>query len=137
VRILNEQCPIHSRIKEKFGPLVDKAIFAWGDTIYNPAGASISHPLLLHELVHADQQRNHPQGVEGWWELYLQSDKFRLEQEIPAHRMEYKTFCEMKKEGRNERRLYLKSIVSRLSGPLYGNLMTFEKAKQVIKAKDD
>lgn len=128
MKILHEKPPVFERALEKFGPIVHGAIFCWGDVIYNPSRAPIPDHLIEHEKIHSEQQKNFAGGVETWWEKYLNDPSFRLSQEIPAHQKEYEAYCSSGKI-RNERRVYLKMIAARLSGRLYGNLISFEKAK--------
>jgi len=129
--IIVDKPPIFDRARKVFGPIVDGAIFAWGYDIYNPKGFEISSVLLAHENIHAQQQADY--GIEFWWDTYLKNESFRLSQEIPAHIAEYKEFCKGN-HTRNSRRLYLLGIAKRLASALYGNLITPEKAKALIKA---
>ena len=106
------------------------AIYAYGDTIYNPSGNSLSAALHAHEEVHSERQGGDP---EAWWERYLVEPAFRLAEEIPAHRAEWEAFCKMG-FGRGERRRYLAIIAGRLASPLYGHLTTFARAREIILA---
>lgn len=106
------------------------AIFAYGDAIYNPSGAYLPPEKLAHEHVHALQQLE--VGIDWWWETYCIDRMFRLKEEIPAHRIDYKVFCENVSD-RNERARYLHWLAGSLSGGLYGNLLTLEEAKKEIK----
>lgn len=62
--------------------------------------------------------------------------EFRLAEEIPAHQVEYRAFCENHTNGpgRNARRLALHHVAARLSSPLYGRLVSYEAARRLIKA---
>ena len=106
------------------------AIFCYGDTIYNPSGAEITPALLAHETAHSERQII----PEAWWDRYLADKKFRLEEEIIAHRVEWLRFCA---EGwnRHERRRYLAAIAGRLASPLYGSMITVHGAKRIIEAE--
>jgi hypothetical protein len=92
-------------------------VFAYGDKIYVPSGNDISHHLKVHEAVHGIRQKE--LGVAFWWEKYLTDKRFRYHEELMAHRAEYLSII---REGanRNQRRLALKAIASRLASPLYG-----------------
>jgi hypothetical protein len=136
VKIVKGVPPVFEKAREVFGDQVQGAIFCWGEEIYNPSGIDISSHLIAHEIVHSGQQSLFKGGVEAWWEDYLKDQSFRLSQELPAHKVEYEHFCKTAK-SRNERRLYLKAIAKRLSSSLYGNLVTFDKAKSLIKGKSD
>lgn len=110
--------------------LTEKGIlYAYDDTIYSPDGFEIPHQLVAHEEVHARQQGGKP---DVWWERYLEDAMFRFEQELEAHVQEWKSFSKAE-TVRNQRRVYLTNCARRLSGPLYGRCVTFERAKRLIK----
>ena len=106
-------------------------LFCYGDQIYNPSRIDIPQYLVVHENVHRLQQGDRP-GL--WWEKYLVNPEFRLAQEIPAHQAEYEAYG-WEYPNRTLRRMHLKEEAKRLSGPLYGNMISFEKAKAIIKTK--
>lgn len=111
--------------------IINKPIlFAWGDTIFNPLSVPISKPLFFHEAVHGIRQGSQ---IEEWWKLYLSNPKFRLTEEIEAHREEWRQFKREHKD-RNRRSSYLVSISRRLSSPLYGSMIDFTQAKREIDA---
>jgi len=107
--------------------IVRHIFFTYGDTIYNPSGAVIPVWLLAHEAVHSLQQIELP--VAEWWKLYLKDTKFRFEQELEAHQVEYAVYL---RQGfsRAFRRRYLVQISERLAGPLYGRITN----KKIVKA---
>ncbi len=105
-------------------------IFTYGDVVYNPSNIELIPSLAAHEHVHMEQQEK--RGPELWWEWYLADKGFRLEQELPAHQAEYEQWC-IDNSTRVERRLGLKFMAQRLSGPLYCNMVSFEVAKRMIK----
>lgn len=110
-------------------PITGSEIFAYGDTIYNPSGASLTPALIAHEGVHSRQQGD---DVEGWWDRYLVDEKFRFQQELEAHQQEYKTFSHFHRD-RNTRFHYLAAIAKRLAGKLYGSLVSAKDARKLIK----
>lgn len=59
------------------------------------------------------------------------SAEFRLREEIPAHRAEYAHVCEHI-EGERARAKALHLIADRLSSPLYGGLLTYAEARNVV-----
>jgi hypothetical protein len=67
----------------------------------------------------------------AWWDRYLVDTDFRLEQELEAHRVEYRTFCSRNKD-RNLRAKYLHATSSRLASPMYGKLLTTKEAARKI-----
>ena len=125
--------PLFDLIDAAFHVKGKPVIFAWGGIIYNPSGNPVSNELGCHELVHCRQQAGNP---EAWWRRYIEDPKFRLDQEIPAHQVEYGEFCLHNPIGhvRNKRRAYLNDAAKRLSSPLYGSLVTYERARALIKA---
>lgn len=92
-------------------------IFAYGDKIYVPSGNDISHHLKVHEAVHGIRQKEI--GVEFWWDKYLTDWRFRYHEELMAHRAEYLSMIRGE-ANRNQRRMALKLVASRLASPLYG-----------------
>lgn len=119
--------PNYAAIKARF-PECERhgVIFSYGDTIFNPSGVSIPREVMVHEATHGLRQE--AQGVEEWWKRYLAEPLFCLDEEIYAHHSEYR--AAIKRHGPRPRDL--RRIAERLSGPLYGNLLTFEQAKHAI-----
>lgn len=109
-------------------------IFAYGDTIYHN-GATLTEPLLAHEVCHLRQQADIG-GVELWWQLYLASDKFRFEQELEAHMVEYGAVLASGAK-RKQRRHARAQIAKRLSGPLYGHVVTRAKAEAFLRTVEE
>jgi hypothetical protein len=128
--IINGKPPIYDRAAKVF-PLEGHEIFCWGNKIYNPAGDYISPELMAHERVHCLQQGN---DIDGWWENYFEDKSFRLEQEMEAHKVEYRTFC-LRHKDRNSRAAYLLAISQRLASPMYGKLLTVQQAAMRIKQR--
>lgn len=111
-----------------------KPIFAWGDKIFNPHGIAIGPELLAHERVHGDRQKLNAAGAAGWWQRYLADPKFRLEEELLAHRAEYRAYCANGNFTRNQRRIVLRHIAQRLASRLYGSMIALHDAKVAIAA---
>jgi hypothetical protein len=126
--IVNEFPPNIDDIKKVF-PITGKEIFAYGNTIYNPTGVALPPWLIAHEEVHQAQQAGDPAW---WWGHYLDDPQFRFEQELEAHIEEYRVFCTAPSD-RTGRRLYLRNIARRLSSPMYGNMVSYDKARRLIK----
>ena len=119
--------PNYKKIKERF-TLPDDVIFTYGDTIYNPTDGMIDKPLLEHEKVHNKQQGY---NIEGWWYKYLTDNEFRLDQEIEAYQRQYRVAKEI--VSRDQLFTLLQNIAKNLSGDMYGNLISYDKAMQIIK----
>ena len=137
--------PLYKEIVEKFPDAREKGvIFSWGDKIYNPSGGHIPPQIIAHEAVHGERQfLFSPDGdtefasqesVRLWWMRYLESPEFRLAEELPAHQEEYKVYCKLVKD-RERRANYLHKLACRLAGPLYGRILPYMKARQLISGK--
>lgn len=140
MKILTEKPPMFDAIAARF-PNADvaHAIFSWGDRIYNLSGHELSRALLAHEMVHCARQGEFKPGdgyptqwsnVEAWWHTYLDNDEFRLSEELLAHAAEFRVAS--MRENRNHRRTMLVIIARRLSGPLYGHMISLAEAKRRI-----
>lgn len=116
---------IRSRFKLK-----GTEIFCWGNKIYVPSGSNLPPELIAHENVHRQQQGD---DIEGWWDKYLNDAEFRFDQELAAHRVEYKTYC-YSGVTRGQRRMYLRVVSHRLASAMYGNVCAIKEAKQKILA---
>lgn len=106
-------------------------IFTFGSTIYNPGGFQLSVPLRAHEGVHYVRQGHGEESIRAWWRRYLTEPDFRFAEELPAHKAEYRAFCQFEK-SREMRARFLHTIAQRLAGPLYGRLITLQAAKAKI-----
>ena len=108
-------------------------IFAYGETIYDPTGRTMGPELVAHERVHCRRQLEYPGGVEPWWVRYLADVAFRLSEEIPAHRAEYHELA--RHVNSRVRTRYLETVAAKLSAPLYGNLITVQRAiEELLKS---
>lgn len=105
-----------------------KVLYAWGKTIFASNGALCGPEKVAHEAIHMIRQGN---DVEGWWKRYCQDVEFRLQEEIPAHVAEYLFLCESD-SSRPARRRSLADVAKALASPLYGHMLTPEKAKRLI-----
>ena len=126
--IVNDWPPNIDAIREVL-PVSRFNIFAYGGIIYNPGGDRLPPWLIGHEKVHFAQQGRFPAR---WWEKYLKEPKFRLEQEIEAHQEEYRVFCWFNRK-RNRRRVHLKHMAKRLAAPMYGGIISADRARKLIK----
>lgn len=111
-------------------PVTERNIFAYGHTIYNPGGGRLPLELIAHEEVHFQQQAE--EGPVKWWAKFLADPKFRLDQEIPAHRVEHRVFCKYNRD-RNEQAQHLRRLGQRLAAPMYGSLLTVNQAMKAIR----
>jgi hypothetical protein len=113
-----------------FPHVEDRAVlYAYGDNIYNPSNIEVPSWLLAHEAVHSLQQFE-SDGAEIWWERYIASPDFRIGMEIEAHCVEVQQFNTC--HSRAIRRGYALGCAERLSGDLYGNLISPRRARKII-----
>lgn len=106
-------------------------LYSWGDRIYNPSGLEIPPHLLVHEGVHGERQRSIMSidpvvSTEMWWDHYIDDVVFRIIEEKYAHQAEWKAYNGSAPD------LYLEGMVRRLSGPLYGNMVSSNQARDMI-----
>lgn len=104
-------------------------IFAYDGRIYAPGRTRIAPELHEHESVHIARQGK---SCEAWWEKYLFDTTFRLEEELCAHRCEYRGYCRRHFDPMKQR-IALISIATKLSSPLYGSMLSLEDAKKEIR----
>ena len=121
--------PNYKKIADALAP-GPNAIFCYGESIYIPGGFDIPPWLEAHEAVHSRQQR--AVGIEPWWDRYIVDPEWRFAQELEAHRMEWRVFIDGK-PTRPQRRHMIKILSRRLSGPLYGNIVTRAAARRAIE----
>lgn len=134
MRIVNSYPPNIDDIDAKFNIKGKPIIFTYGDIIYNPLGVVVSPSLHAHETVHSVRQTTDLKSILKWWDQYLVDDEFRLNEELLAHRAEYKQFCSENKD-RNRQSIFLNTIATRLASPMYGNMLTSTKARKIILGK--
>lgn len=133
MREVHEYPPMFDEIDARFHVRGQRVIYAWGDIIYNPMRIVIPPQLVVHERVHGMRQGR--LGVEEWWKRYIDSEEFRLQEEIPAHIAEYQHLAK-RAPNRQQRRAALRKTAKRLAGPLYGNLITSDRAAKVLRDAD-
>lgn len=127
MKLLNTQPPIYHKLHEQFGVEWDKGIIiAYYPNVY--CAKQIPDAKLIHEQLHLERQRE--MGVSLWWELYLSSASFRLEEEILAYKQEVQFLKD--NFSRNERRFLLDKIYTDLSSYIYGSLVTYDEAKRLL-----
>ena len=126
MKIVKSFPPNIEAIRKRF-KLHDGIIFTYGSTIYSPHSETLPEHLIVHEQTHEKQQGKE---IEKWWALYLSDDMFRLSQEVEAYQNQYKFVAE--KSSRQVKRAFLKEIAKTLSSPIYGNVVTFNQAKEWI-----
>lgn len=139
MRIIDAFPPNYAEIAERFPVKGRPMLFAWGGTIYATNGAAVPGHKMRHEAIHGARQSCYlGEGSQGshdrlvnWWRRYLDDPVFRLNEEVPAHVAEYLALCETG-SGRAARRRALAEVSKQLASPLYGGLISCERARRVI-----
>lgn len=129
--ILSKEKPkIYDRLFEAFGISWERGIcIVWGDTCHSIN--DVRPDLWAHEEVHCEQQRF--MGPDIWWETYITNSEFRLNQEVEAYRAQIKYLRDHSDEmSRDVRRFAIDSMCKNLAGPMYGYIVTYKKAKELI-----
>lgn len=106
-------------------------IFTYGDTLFVPNGQNVPDNLIVHESIHVEQQKK--TGAKEWWKRYIDDIDFRIDQEAEAYNAQYKYMQE--NMNRHDRRVILKQMIHDFSGPVYGNIISPELAKELITKK--
>lgn len=132
-RFIEGRPPVWDALVEAIPTVVDSGPFylAYDHGIYacNKAPLPPSKQLVVHEEVHFKQQDEYEGGPDAWWSDYLGDERFRLEQEIEAYATQ---IAWHKNQGGREWCLHW--AASAISSPLYGNLLTYEEAKEVLRS---
>ena len=115
-----------------------RCLFAWGEDVFNPHNMRLTPSLKAHEAIHGRRQLEYKHhlygtGVRGWWEQYLTDPKFRLREELYAHRMEYLTAAAVDVLNRQQRRGLLKQISKKLTSPIYGFKLKGSEALRLVR----
>ena len=136
-------------VKKKFGvEWIDGMIFTYvrnDDTkaSKNPEyhistpGGTISEDLFEHEKVHIKQQGKNP---DTWWKKYLEDEEFRSEQELEAYQKQFefvKLLFINRKISSGKLLDLLQHYARLLSGSMYGSVISYDKALQLIKNEDE
>lgn len=132
MRVLKAFPPNYSAIRKAFPQIKGKPgiLYAYGDTLYNPSSAGVTPWIIAHESIHMARQEL--VGVEAWWAEYIKDPTYRIAEEILAHRAEYNRFRELMGYGKALDEYLDHTIIPRLSGPLYGKLLTPAQAREEI-----
>lgn len=129
--ISNSKPAIYQVLHDRFGVEWDKGIIiTYGDTVY--CKNDIAEDFKVHEFTHVTQQKEI--GPIEWWKKYLDDPDFRLRMEVEAYRNQVKYIREhTESTTRDWRRDRIDSLAQSLSSFVYGNLVTYQKALDLIK----
>lgn len=131
MKVKNDFPPRYVEMVKRFPGITATAVFAYGDTLYNPSGGEIGDDLMAHENTHAGRQID-VGGPNEWWTRYMADEDFLISEEALAYGVQARfTFTHVK--DRNARFRYLVGLAQTFSGPLYGNVVNFDTALILIK----
>lgn len=130
MKILHQFPPNYATLLKHFPHIKGQPVcFAWGDTIYNPLGKPLPEEIVDHEMVHQQQQKFWT--ISLWWFLYIWFPRFRLWQEIPAHRVEVRSFCKRKLRPWDQLQ-YINHCASNLATK-YGIQISYKEALSLVQ----
>lgn len=127
-----EKPPNWDKLKEvfKYAKWEEGIIVTYGDTCY--CKYDIAPDLDAHEATHMRQQEK--MGVEAWWDKYYNDPLFRLGEEIEAYKNQANYLKNnpnnMNREQRRER---ICAMAEALSSPIYGKIIKYKQALELIK----
>jgi hypothetical protein len=120
--------PIFKRCQEAFGVEWGKGlVITYGDTVY--CDREIPMDLWAHELTHVKQQLS--MGAEKWWDKYFVDNEFRIRQESEAY-VNQVNWLKKNVKDRNKLFKLIVEIRKQLSGPMYGNAISYEDTKFLL-----
>lgn len=136
MQILSDYPPNFDKIAAALpGAHKEGVIFAYHPYVYKPHGAPKLPPeLIAHEAVHLKRQAEGG-GPEQWWNDYISSAAFRLEEEGLAHLAEARALAKQAGNcNRAKKRKIAALIGGRLASPLYSAGTSKKAAIKVIMA---
>ncbi len=126
--IKKEIPPIYDRLHQKFGiKWDDGVIIAYDGAIW--CKENLEPQKIIHENKHIERQKEI--GNDAWWQLYLDNDVFRLEEEVVAYRAELEF---IKRHIKNREMVFhaKRDIAENLSSSIYGNMVTKQEAMKLL-----
>lgn len=106
----------------------NRTAFAFGDTIYS--ATPLDAHLIIHEKTHLDQQFHSEFFAWIWLFFYICSRSYRFHAELQAYRAQWEYI--KRTEPRKYQAPLIAVIASNLSGKLYGNLISFDEAVDLV-----
>ncbi len=118
--------PYLKEYQDKF-PIDEDTVFPYKDDIYS--NHILPPDIYVHEVAHLEQQKNI--GADEWEKRYLKDDKFRLDQEIQAYRVQLRIVNDYTKD-RNKRYQAKVKCAQALASKLYGNIVDYQQALKLL-----
>lgn len=133
-KIINDYPPNWDKVKQIF-PVEDaEVVMAYGGNIYNPFNLQLRDDVIFHETIHLKQQKRAQErgmNMDEWWDRYATNIEARIEFEAQAYGQQVAYI--RRRQGEERALKALKSFSNFLSGPVYGNAITQEKAFEKIR----
>ena len=127
--LLSKQIPpIYETLRDKFGVDWDSGlIIAFDGRIHSKETPQPQK--IIHEEVHLKRQNKI--GNEVWWKLYIENEKFRLDEEILAYMAEAKF---LKKNIKDRELLFhlKRELAYNMSNEMYGNIISLREALSIL-----
>ena len=127
-----EKPQMYDLLHQKFGIDWDRGTaITIKDTVYSKF--PLAPDVEVHEQVHLEQQNN-PKYIsfEVWLARYFDEPEFRLEQEVEAYQAQVKFIRTSMNLTRNERRFKISNLAKTLASGMYGFVLTYQKALDLI-----
>ncbi len=131
MNIIHEKPPVYNLYRSAFGSAVNwekGIIIAYDNAIYS--SITPSQDEIEHEKVHLRQQNDI--GLDIWVQRYIHDAKFRLDMETEAY-VRQVNYLRESGAPRRERIFKVKMFAKFLSGSMYGNLISFSDALNLLK----
>lgn len=131
--IKHEPPPNIEAIRAKFPiSLMGGIVFAYSPDIYVPSGHPLPEWIIAHEEVHVLRQGDNPAE---WWHQYIEDEAFRFEEELAAHKAEYRMVCRLTNDRETQNKM-LSHIAAKLIDPIYAytKLLTPIEARKMVKS---
>ena len=130
IQIKIERPPNWAELRNRFKFPEATTIFTYGDCIYNPGGVPLEPHVILHEMVHMEQQRK--TSPEEWYKRYMEEPDFLISQEAEAYQKQFEYIKSIIKD-RNRQARILHELASFFASSMYGKPLGYGEAIQMIK----
>lgn len=117
--------PNYAELNARFKIRGKTVFISYADRIYSPMKVQPPPEIIAHEKVHGRRQLAIPHGPAMWWKKWVDDPAFRLGEELLGHKAELAFFG-------NPTNAQIDDVARRLSGPLYGNLISFRDARTLL-----
>lgn len=112
---------------------MDRVFITFGSSVFIPPHGNISADLIVHEGTHIQQQKKSYLYALWWWVKYRFLKTFRYQEEFAAYAQQKRFIVQnLDIKDRNKKIRAIRdinnSIAKILSDPMYGSMVSFNKA---------